>query len=366
MAEYIQGYDEERFASKVDPNFLCLICRCVLKDPVLCPKNHHCFCRVCIGKHLRHSKKCPTCSDELNEEALTEPQNALKRILNGLDIRCVYIDRGCQEIVQLEHLERHETSCGFMPVVCSNEGCDVTVNKRDLIHHQSEVCEFRKVKCHSCEEMSRTLAEMKRRMERMEKNLAVMEGNAAKNLKNIENSERNVATKVVDMERKVAANMKTMEKNLTVMGKTNMASMRKNVSNVKQNVAASMRIMERKLAASMKDVATEVSDIGKKVAANLKNVESNVATKVSDMEKTVATNLKKLEKNMATKASENTEKNVTRLDTTSAIIDDILVKVNKMQENQRKRRRTGSGDREDSVDRSSEIFNRRPEKYRKK
>jgi hypothetical protein len=55
-----------------------------------------------------------------------------------------------------------EITCGLTPAVCSNQGCGVTVNKRDLIHHESEVCEFRKLKCHSCGEMTKTLADMEK------------------------------------------------------------------------------------------------------------------------------------------------------------------------------------------------------------
>ena len=40
--------------------------------------------------------------------------------------------------------------------------------KRDLIHHKSEQCEFRKLKCHSCGEITKTLANMEKRMANME------------------------------------------------------------------------------------------------------------------------------------------------------------------------------------------------------
>ena len=252
---------------------------------------------------------------------LAEPQRVLKDVLNELNIHCIHKNRGCQEIVQLQHLERHETSCGFMPVVCSNQGCDVTVNQRDRIHHESEVCEFRKVKCHSCEEMSRTLAEMERRVERMERNLAVME--------------RNVTTKVSDMGKNVATNLKKMERNVTANTERNVGT---KVSEMERNVAANKKKMEKNITSSM---------------------ERNVATKVSEMGKTVATSMK------------NMERNVTRLNTAMVEafdeIKDVLVKVDeKIEENQRKRRRSGTGGREDIVVRSSDVFNRRPEKCKRK
>ena len=58
------------------------------------------------------------------------------------------------------------------PAICSNQGCGVTVNKRDLVHHESEVCEQRKLKCHSCEEMVKTLADVSKRVENVDKNMS--------------------------------------------------------------------------------------------------------------------------------------------------------------------------------------------------
>ena len=102
MASYIQGYDEERFVTTLNRNFICLICFNVLKDPVLCPRNQHCFCRGCITKHFENAKRCPTCADELTVETLIEAPRMIKDILNELNIRCVYNERGCHEILQLQ------------------------------------------------------------------------------------------------------------------------------------------------------------------------------------------------------------------------------------------------------------------------
>ena len=197
MASNIQGYDEERFVTTINRNFRCLICFNVLKDPVLCPRNHHCFCRGCITKHLENSQRCPTCADELTEETLAEPQRMIKDYLNELNIRCVYHDRGCQEIVQLQHLDQHEDSCGYTPAVCRNEDCGASLNKRDLIHHESELCEYRKLKCHSCGEITKTLADMEKRLGRMETNQANAEKNMETNLK------KSTADLKTDIERKL-------------------------------------------------------------------------------------------------------------------------------------------------------------------
>jgi hypothetical protein len=144
------------------------------------------------------------CADELTVETLAEPNRMVKDYLNELKIHCVYIDRGCQEIIQLEHLDNHEATCGFTPAVCTNQGCGVTLNQRDLIHHQSELCEFRKLKCHSCGEMTKTLADMEKRMANVEKNMGTLATNEAMKTK-IANVEKNMERNAADMEGKLEA-----------------------------------------------------------------------------------------------------------------------------------------------------------------
>ena len=196
MASFIQGYDQERFVTKVNQNFLCLICSNVPKDPVLCPRNQHCFCRGCITKHLGNSQKCPTCNDELTEKTLTELPKMVKDIINELNIHCVYQNRGCQEILQLQHLDGHETTCGYTPAVCTNQGCGETLNQQDIIHHESAVCEFRKLKCHSCEETKTTLVNVEERIANVEKNVTAMEAQMKNLEENIEKNTKNMEGKL--------------------------------------------------------------------------------------------------------------------------------------------------------------------------
>ena len=207
-----------------------------MKDPVLCPRNQHCFCSGCITKHLKNAKRCPTCADELTVETLIEAPRMIKDILNELNIRCVYNERGCHEIIQLQHLERHEATCGFTPAVCTNQGCGTTVNKRDLIHHESEVCESRKLKCHSCGEMTKTLADIKKRIANVETNMATnmakMETIATTETQ-IKNIQTNIATNAANMETRMAnidTRMANVERNMADM-KTDMEGKFEKVNN---------------------------------------------------------------------------------------------------------------------------------------
>jgi hypothetical protein len=115
----------------------------------------------------------------------------VKDYLSELNINCVYNNRGCQEILELQYLDSHEATCGFTPAVCTNEGCGATLNQRDLIHHQSELCEFRKLKSHSCGEMEKRMANLEKNMERI---AADMEGK----LEAVNNEVRGLKTALIE------------------------------------------------------------------------------------------------------------------------------------------------------------------------
>ena len=284
MASHVQGYDEKRFVITISRNFLCLICFNVLKDPVLCRRNQHCFCRGCITKHLENFRRCPTCADELTEETLTEPPRMVKEYLNELNIRCIYHDRGCEEIAQLQHLDQHEDSCGFTPAVCRNQGCGATLNKRDLIHHESELCEYRKLKCHSCEEITKTLADVEKRTERIETKQANVEKNMDTKFVDLE---KNMETKLTNLEKKMETYMKntdTTMKNNTATMETRMANVETKMVNMKTDIKGKVEAVNNEIKGlktalaeafdQMKDVLVKMEDNIKENARKVRNAPS--------------------------------------------------------------------------------------------
>ena len=157
------GYDDERFEQIVSETLHCIICTNVIKDPVMCQRNEHLFCRACITIHLMYSNTCPNCMEPLTVETLRQARTVMN-LLSELKIRCEFYKRGCGKFVLLGDLERHVAGCGFAPAVCSNEGCQLEVNKQDLLHHETALCELRRVKCHSCNDMKVSLAAMDERV----------------------------------------------------------------------------------------------------------------------------------------------------------------------------------------------------------
>ena len=148
-----EGYDTSRFQSAIDDGFICCICLCVLKDPMQCENNEHYFCSGCIKEHLKKtSHSCPVCQDKLTVETLRKAPRIVGDCVSRYKISCDYATRGCDEVLELGALQTHVQDCDFMPVSCSNEGCDKIVCKRDVKHHESELCQFKITTCDDCGE----------------------------------------------------------------------------------------------------------------------------------------------------------------------------------------------------------------------
>ena len=163
------GYEDSRFEKDVDENFHCSICYNVLKEPRTCRNNEHVFCLDCITEHLKvNSQTCPECNEHLSVETLRRAR-VLNNYLSKLKINCDYASRGCPEYVCVEDLKTHVENCGFAPVLCSNEECGMEINKKERVHHETAVCEYRnrRVKCHDCGQIQ----EIVRRLERSAKEL---------------------------------------------------------------------------------------------------------------------------------------------------------------------------------------------------
>ena len=187
MASYDTGYEDELFQHPVGHTLHCGICLNVLKNPVSCRHNEHLFCRACITIHLMNFQTCPSCMEPLTVESLRQAPRTVTNLLSELKIRCQFFDRGCGQFVELGDLERHVTDCGFAPAVCSNEGCKLEVNKQDLLHHETAVCEVRIVKCHNCNEIRQEMDTVKVNLAAMNEKLKGVGEQLARNDRNQEN-----------------------------------------------------------------------------------------------------------------------------------------------------------------------------------
>ncbi|CAB4039003.1 RING finger 151-like [Paramuricea clavata] len=249
------GYELERFQSPVNRRYYCPICLNVLKDPFMC-RNEHPFCRDCIIRHLTNDQRCPACMDELTLDTLTKPSRLLTELLSELRIRCEFVERGCEEFVQLQYLEKHVEKCGYAPVPCSNEGCQLEVNRHDLIYHESLDCEERQLKCHNCERLSEDVAILKQKVTRMEKKFDITSKSVAaveeklasfqKSLKEHQDSFQKSLKEQQDSFQKSLKEQNSFLKSLKEQQKNvddSLSSLKRSNSSIKNNLKKLMEVM---------------------------------------------------------------------------------------------------------------------------
>ena len=260
------GYEDSRFERDVDENFHCSICYNVLKEPRTCRNNDHIFCLACISQHLKvNSQTCPECNEHLSVDTLRRPR-VVNNVLSKLKINCDHASRGCPEFTCLEDLKTHVGNCGYAPVLCSNAECGMEINKQDKVRHETEVCEYRKVKCHDCEQIQQTVG-------RLEGSLVKLDGKVEGAVK-----ERN---------RKMDKNMETVkEMNKEIKEKVE-ALMEMN-----KEVNKELKEVNEKVEASSKETKKEIGEVKKEV----KDIKDNLSKVNKDVDEVKVMMIQMLEK----------------------------------------------------------------------
>ena len=251
------GYDDSRFEKDVDEHFHCSICYNVLKEPRMCRNNEHVFCLECITEHLKvNSQTCPECNDHLRVDTLRRPR-LVNNYLSKLKINCDHASRGCPEFICVEDLESHVESCGFSPVMCSNENCGMEINKQDKDHHENEVCEYRKVKCQNCGKMQEVVG-------RLEGSLMVLDGKVEGVEKKIEKNHVDIKRIVAKLEGSLAGMNKMVNEKVETLKRTNKV--------VKEKVEA-MRNRQEEVQREVGEVKKEVKDVKENLSKVNKDVD---------------------------------------------------------------------------------------------
>ena len=256
MASYDTGWEDELFQHPVGHTLHCGICLNVLKDPVSCRHNEHLFCRACITIHLMNFQTCPSCMEPLTVESLRQAPRTVTNLLSELKIRCQFFDRGCGQFVELGDLERHVTDCGFAPAVCSNEGCQLEVNKHDLLHHETAVCELRRVKCHNCNEIRQEMDTVKVNLAAMNEKLKGVGEQLDRNEKQVDRKQEDVKTAVGNVVAKVELVQKQLRGQLNKQEESNRQLKADNVE-MKRSLNEIMKRLERMAQQTSHEVQAE-------------------------------------------------------------------------------------------------------------
>ena len=228
------GYDDSRFENVVDENFHCSICYNVLKEPRMCRNNEHIFCRACISEHLKvNSETCPECNEHLSLDTLRKAPRVVRNCLSKLKINCDHASRGCRQFTCLEELETHVSSCGYAPVMCSNAECGIEINKQDKVRHETEVCEYRRVKCQDCGKMQEVVGRLEGKMMELDRKVEEARGETKKESQELRNVAKNTGDKVEAMIEEVKNEVKNEVRKVN----NEVGEVKKEVKDVKENIS---------------------------------------------------------------------------------------------------------------------------------
>ena len=237
LKEAKYGYDDSRFENVVDENFHCSICYNVLKEPRMCRNNEHIFCRACISEHLRvNSETCPECDEHLSLDTLRKAPRVVRNCLSKLKINCDHASRGCPQFTCLEELETHVSNCGYAPVMCSNAECGMEINKQDKVHHETEVCEYRRVKCQDCGKMQEVVGRLEGKIIELEGKVEEARGQTKKELQELRNEAKNTGNKVEAMSKEIKTASRQTDKEIGKV-KNKVGEVKKEVKDVKENIS---------------------------------------------------------------------------------------------------------------------------------
>ena len=263
------GYDDSRFENVVDENFHCSICYNVLKEPRMCRNNEHIFCRACISEHLKvNSETCPECNEHLSLDTLRKAPRVLRNCLSKLKINCDHASRGCPQFTCLEELETHVCNCGYAPVMCSNAECGMEINKQDKVHHETEVCEYRRVKCQDCGKIQEVVG-------RLEGKMMELDRKVEETKKEVKNAAKNTSDKVEAMNKEMKTTSQQTANEIEHVKnevKKEVGGVQKEVGDVKKEIGE-VKNEVREVKKEVGEVKKEVNDVKENLSKVNKDVD---------------------------------------------------------------------------------------------
>jgi len=144
----LHGYDAQ-FDPELDQKYKCPVCLAALRDPVQTKCGHR-FCRICL-KHSRGKAlygKCPVDKTLFDPARHVFEDNAVKREVLSLRIKCDNNIDGCDWRGELRDRETHLVGCPDVKVPCTNS-CGHVCSRRHASNHL-EVCPKRMEPCQKC------------------------------------------------------------------------------------------------------------------------------------------------------------------------------------------------------------------------
>jgi hypothetical protein len=149
-----EGTPEDIFLEPVDPQFLCVHCKKVLRGPM----QSGCGCRWCYGCLQRERMQqgdhlqCSNCKEHFYKQEVAR-DNFARKWLEKLIVYCSNRSRGCREQMPFGSLDSHlQEDCPYELIHCMlrAKGCQARIQRNHLVQHMEKECLYRRQRCQFC------------------------------------------------------------------------------------------------------------------------------------------------------------------------------------------------------------------------
>ncbi|XP_066935920.1 TNF receptor-associated factor 4-like isoform X2 [Clytia hemisphaerica] len=140
--DFVKDYDEM-------DDVTCSICLFVLREPMQSESCGHRFCKSCVKALKKNNNDEYTCPKDRRSMKLFNDKGKEREILSRM-VKCRNHKDGCEIHQELRNLQNHLSTCEFQEVPCRVEECKEKFQRRFLVEHNTEACQYRLKSCPFC------------------------------------------------------------------------------------------------------------------------------------------------------------------------------------------------------------------------
>ncbi|XP_078604264.1 TNF receptor-associated factor 2-like isoform X1 [Branchiostoma floridae x Branchiostoma japonicum] len=137
-----------------DPKYCCSSCGKLLDEPRQTECGHR-YCRTCLEDLTRTGEgKCTAhkCGETIKPGDQVFPDKAIEREIEVIPVVCNNVKDGCEWEGVVKQVKDHLSQCDYERLPCIHEaqGCQKSIQRKDLATHLQEECAFRTDACQWC------------------------------------------------------------------------------------------------------------------------------------------------------------------------------------------------------------------------
>ena len=105
----------QKTGEELEP-IICGICDNLFVEPMVSQCCGQAYCSQCISEWLSANDLCPDCPNCITSDQI---KSSPQKISEGLEVKCIYHDNGCDTVLKLEQFKIHSIKCKFQnAIVC--------------------------------------------------------------------------------------------------------------------------------------------------------------------------------------------------------------------------------------------------------